>query len=117
MAADLMAGRGGGGTARPSLWQTPTPYVLLAVLFLMGMIAVPLLFLICCHRRRRAAARVDEAAPSMSPLVPLDREAPKLAVVMPGDKAPSFLASAEPFVPSVPLPTAATTDKDADASM
>jgi len=98
VAAELMAG----GGARPSPWRTPTPYLFLGLAFMMGLIAVALLVLICT-RRKPSSRRWDEeerAAPSsVRVLVPLDREAPKVVVVMAGDALPSFLASAKPLAP------------------
>nr|AGT15946.1 hypothetical protein SHCRBa_137_O14_F_70 [Saccharum hybrid cultivar R570] len=84
---------GGGGP--PSLWKTPTPYIFLSIAFMMGVIAVALLVLICT--RKKASSSSDEkAAAAARALVPLDRE-PKVVVFMPGDHAPSFLASAKPL--------------------
>ncbi|CAL5048821.1 unnamed protein product [Urochloa decumbens] len=87
VAAGLMAGGGG----RPSLWRTPTPYLFLGFAFMMGLIAVALLVLICT--RRKPSRDLEAQATS---LAPLDRE-PKVVVIMAGDLAPSFLASAKPL--------------------
>ncbi|PUZ59864.1 hypothetical protein GQ55_4G077500 [Panicum hallii var. hallii] len=87
------------GGPRPSLWRTPTPYLFLGFAFMMGLIAVALLVLICT--RRKPSRRGDEeraaAASSARVLAPLDREAPKVVVIMAGDALPSFLASAKPL--------------------
>ena len=105
-AAELMAG----GGARPtSLWRTPTPYLFLGFAFMMGLIAVALLVLICTRRKPSSRRGDDEerAASSSSVrvvLAQLDREAPKVVVVMAGDALPSFLASAKPLVVPSPGP-------------
>ncbi|TVU08223.1 hypothetical protein EJB05_41620, partial [Eragrostis curvula] len=99
VAADMMGAGAGGG--RPSLWRTPTPYLFLGFAFMMGLIAVALVVLICTRRKPSSrSAAGDEEAASVRVLVPLDRE-PKVVVIMAGDHAPSFLASAKPlaFVP------------------
>ncbi|CAL5041829.1 unnamed protein product [Urochloa decumbens] len=87
VAAELMAAGG-----RPSPWRTPTPYLFLGFAFMMGLIALALLVLICT---RRKPSRDLEA--QTSSLAPLDREPPKVVVIMAGDLAPSFLASAKPL--------------------
>ncbi|KAL6603022.1 hypothetical protein ACP70R_043383 [Stipagrostis hirtigluma subsp. patula] len=88
---------GGGGRAA-SLWRTPTPYLFLGFAVMMGLIAVALLVLICTRRKPSRLRRgpADEEASSVRVLVPLDRE-PKVVVIMAGDSAPSFLASAKPL--------------------
>jgi len=118
VAAELMAG----GGAQESPWRTPTPYLFLGLAFMMGLIAVALLVLICT-RRKPSSRRWDEeerAAPSsVRVLVPLDREAPKVVVVMAGDALPSFLASAKPLVvpsPGPPPPHAAPDEGGAAAA-
>ncbi|CAN6220722.1 unnamed protein product [Urochloa humidicola] len=88
VAVELMAGSGG----RPSPWRTPTPYLFLGFAFMMGLIAVALLVLICTRRKpSRRGADLEAQA-----LAPLDRE-PNVVVIMAGDLAPSFLASAKPI--------------------
>ncbi|KAG0515212.1 hypothetical protein BDA96_10G259200 [Sorghum bicolor] len=88
-----------------SLWRTPTPYILLVIGSMMFLIALVLLVLICARNSRRSSRRRgssdddEEEAPSsarMPVLKPLDRE-PKVAVIMAGERAPSFLASAKPL--------------------
>ncbi|XP_062178825.1 protein GLUTAMINE DUMPER 5-like [Phragmites australis] len=98
----------GGGT--PSLWRTPTPYLFLAFAVMMGLIAVALLVLICTRRKTSSRQEADEKAAFGRVLVPLDRE-PKVVVIMAGEHAPSFLASAKPlaFVPA-PAPRGAEAD-------
>ncbi|XP_066375117.1 protein GLUTAMINE DUMPER 6-like [Miscanthus floridulus] len=97
-----MRTEGAGGVLRPAscLWRTPTPYILLVVGSIMILIALVLLVLICARnrnsRRSRRPGSDDEAAPSARVLAPLDRE-PKVAVIMAGERAPSFLASAKPL--------------------
>ncbi|PUZ59863.1 hypothetical protein GQ55_4G077300 [Panicum hallii var. hallii] len=96
VAAELMAG----GGARPSLWRTPTPYLFLGFALMMGLIVVALLALICTRRlssSRRGAGGEEKAASVRGVLVPLDREAPGVVVIMAGDALPSFLASAKPL--------------------
>jgi hypothetical protein len=99
---------GGGGGGRPSLWATPTPYLLLGLsVVIMGVIVVALLVLICTRRdpassssSRQLVQEADDgekAASVRGVLVPLDREAPRVVVIMAGDAVPSFLASAKPL--------------------
>ncbi|CAN6177461.1 unnamed protein product [Urochloa humidicola] len=91
---ELMAGGGSG----PSPWRTPTPYLFLGFALMMGLIIVALFVLICTRSRsRRQEAGAEKAASSRGVLVPLDREAPRVVVIMAGDLAPSFLASARPL--------------------
>ncbi|CAN6194181.1 unnamed protein product [Urochloa humidicola] len=93
VAPELMAGGG-----RPSPWRTPTPYLFLGFAFMMGLIIVALLVLICTHRTSsRREAGGEKAASVRGVLVPLDREAPSVVVIMAGDLEPSFLASAKPL--------------------
>jgi hypothetical protein len=95
---------GGAGGPPPSPWRTPTPYIFLALSFMMGVVAVALAVLICMRKKlpssspqgadEKAAA---EAAAAARALDPLHRE-PKVVVFMPGDHdAPSFVASAKPL--------------------
>ncbi|XP_004967161.1 protein GLUTAMINE DUMPER 6 [Setaria italica] len=97
-----------GGGGRPSLWATPTPYLFLGLSVIMSVIVVALLVLLCCTHRRPSssctrqleeAGEGEKAASERGVLVPLDREAPRVVVVvMAGDDAlPSFLASAKPL--------------------
>ncbi|CAN6216238.1 unnamed protein product [Urochloa humidicola] len=96
---ELMAA--GGGGSGPSPWRTPTPYLFLGFGVMMGLIIVALLVLICTRRwssrRREAAAGAEKAASVHGVLMPLDREAPRVVVIMAGDALPSFLASAKPL--------------------
>ncbi|CAN6177459.1 unnamed protein product [Urochloa humidicola] len=101
VAAGVMPDGAGGGW-QPSLWRTPTPYLFLGVAAMMGVIVVALLVLLCT--RRRASSRQleeeadnDKASPARGLLLPLDREAPRVVVIMAGDRAPTFLASAAPL--------------------
>ncbi|KAF0931392.1 hypothetical protein E2562_004529 [Oryza meyeriana var. granulata] len=108
---------GGGGVAasgaavgHPGMWRTPTPYLFLGFALMMGLIAVALLVLVCTRRKHGGGGGRDdeEATTSVKVLVPLDRE-PKVVVIMAGDIAPSFLASAKPlasFLPTPPPPAA-----------
>ncbi|KAF8687814.1 hypothetical protein HU200_042753 [Digitaria exilis] len=95
------------------MWRTPTPYLFLGFAFMMGLIAVALLVLICTRRKpttgsssSRAAAGGGKAPSVRGVLVPLDREAPGVVVIMAGDVLPSFLASAKPLVAAFPAPAA-----------
>ena len=68
----------------------------------MALIAVALAVLLCSRRKEgRREEDLETAVPagmmSVRVLAPLDREAPKVVVVMAGDEAPSFLASATPL--------------------
>ncbi|KAL6874058.1 hypothetical protein ACP4OV_014140 [Aristida adscensionis] len=101
VSVDLVGGGGGGRPA--SLWRTPTPYLFLGFAVMMGLIAVALLVLICSRRKPSSSSRRDEeaAAAAARALAPLDRE-PKVVVIMAGDLAPSFLASAKPLAPAPP---------------
>ncbi|XP_040381498.1 protein GLUTAMINE DUMPER 6-like [Oryza brachyantha] len=107
---------GGGGVAaaaagagHPGMWRTPTPYLFLGFALMMGLIAVALLVLVCTRRKQGGRDGGDaEAASALKVLVPLDRE-PMAVVIMAGDTAPSFLASAKPlasFLPPPPPPSA-----------
>ncbi|CAD6336193.1 unnamed protein product [Miscanthus lutarioriparius] len=89
----LMAGA---GEAPPSSWRTPTPYIFLGLTFVMGVIAVALLVLICARKKASSSSSDEKATAAARALVPLDQE-PKVVVFMPGDHAPSFLASAKPL--------------------
>jgi hypothetical protein len=90
----LLAGGGG----RPSLWRTPTPYLFLGFATMMVLIAVALLALMCARRKASSSSSSanggDEKPASVRVLVPLDREPPKVVVVMAGDALPSFIAVA-----------------------
>ncbi|CAD6343475.1 unnamed protein product [Miscanthus lutarioriparius] len=82
---------------RPSPWRTPTPYIFLGITIIMGVIAVALLVLICTRKKASSSSSRQEADEKAArALAPLDRE-PKVVVFMPGDHAPSFLASAKPL--------------------
>ncbi|KAG2612994.1 protein GLUTAMINE DUMPER 4-like [Panicum virgatum] len=108
VAAELTAGGGG----RPSLWRTPTPYLFLGFVLMMGLIVAALLVLVCARRnaaRRGAGGGEGKAASVRGVLVPLDREAPGVVVIMAGDALPSFLASAKPLA-SLAAPRAGGAD-------
>ncbi|GJN38882.1 hypothetical protein PR202_gb27961 [Eleusine coracana subsp. coracana] len=107
----VAAGLVGGG--RPSLWHTPTPYLFLGFAFMMGLIAVALLVLICTRRKPSSGSSRRGGDDAVRVLVPLDRE-PKVVVIMAGDTAPSFLASAKPLAAFVPA-TATNNTGDDDA--
>jgi hypothetical protein len=62
----------------------------------MGVIAVALLVLICTRKKASSSSDEQKAAAAARALVPLGRE-PTVVVFMPGDHAPSFLASAKPL--------------------
>nr|CAB3470925.1 unnamed protein product [Digitaria exilis] len=99
----------GGGGWPPSPWRTPTPYLFLALTAMMAAIVVALLVLVCTRRktgqpsssssRRQPETEPDggEKVASVPMLVPLDREEPKVVVIMAGERAPSFLATAKPL--------------------
>ncbi|KAI4983524.1 hypothetical protein ZWY2020_025390 [Hordeum vulgare] len=84
----------------PPFWSTPTPYLFIGFAVVMSLIAVALAVLLC-SRRREGGREDEEAVPagmmSVRVLTPLDREVPKVVVVMAGDDMPSFLASATPL--------------------
>ncbi|CAN6216239.1 unnamed protein product [Urochloa humidicola] len=107
-AAGLMPG---GGGWQPSLWRTPTPYLFLGVAAMMAVIVVALLVLLCTRRRTSSrqleGAGSEKASPARGLLAPLDREAPMIAVIMAGERAPSFLASAAPLALATSGATAA----------
>jgi hypothetical protein len=96
-------GAAGGGFQPPPFWSTPTPYLFIGFAIVMSLIAVALAVLLCSRRnegqRREDDQEVIVQAGMMSVrvLAPLDRESPKVVVVMAGDDAPSFLASATPL--------------------
>jgi hypothetical protein len=86
----------GGVGGRQSVWHTPTPYLFLGIVFLMGLIAVALLVLICIDRKSSSSSSRrcgDEEAASVRVPVPLDNEPKVVVVIMAGDTAPSFLAA------------------------
>ncbi|CAL5053874.1 unnamed protein product [Urochloa decumbens] len=95
----------GGGVRHPSLWRTPTPYLFLGVAAMMAVIVVALLVLLCTRRRNPSSRQLEDAADGGGDkaasvggvLVPLDREPCRVVVIMAGDRAPSFLASAKPL--------------------
>ncbi|CAL5039502.1 unnamed protein product [Urochloa decumbens] len=97
----------GGGVRHPSLWRTPTPYLFLGVAAMMAVIVVALLVLLCTRRRNDPSRQLqeagggggggDKAASAGGVLVPLDREPCRVVVIMAGERAPSFLASAKPL--------------------
>ncbi|KAM0868768.1 hypothetical protein ACQ4PT_041109 [Festuca glaucescens] len=92
----------GGGVQPPPFWSTPTPYLFIGFGIVMSLIAVALAVLLCSRRkegRREDQEEVIVQAGMMSVrvLAPLNRESPKVVVVMAGDDAPSFLASATPL--------------------
>jgi hypothetical protein len=93
---------GGVGVQPPPFWSTPTPYLFIGFGIVMSLIAVALAVLLCS--RHKEGRREDEeevivqaGMMSVRVLAPLDRESPKVVVVMAGDEAPSFLASATPL--------------------
>jgi hypothetical protein len=90
-----------GGVQPPPFWSTPTPYLFIGFAVVMGLIAVALAVLLCSRRREGRRDEEDMIVPagmmSVRVLAPLDRESPKVVVVMAGDDAPSFLASATPL--------------------
>ncbi|KAG8058340.1 hypothetical protein GUJ93_ZPchr0002g25716 [Zizania palustris] len=89
----------------PPFWSTPTPYLFIGFGVVMALIAVALAVLLCARRNEGAGRRHgadEEAVPpgmmSVRVLAPMDREAPpRVVVVMAGDDAPSFIASATPL--------------------
>jgi len=92
----------GGGVTPPPFWSTPTPYLFIGFGIVMGLIAVALAVLLCSRRREgrredQEEVIVQAGMMSVRVLAPLDRESPKVVVVMAGDDAPSFLASATPL--------------------
>ncbi|KAL5200227.1 hypothetical protein ABZP36_021430 [Zizania latifolia] len=95
-------GAAGAGAGHPGMWRTPTPYLFVGFAVMMGLIAVALLVLVCT-RRKPGGREDEEAAASVKGLAPLDRE-PKVVVIMAGDSAPSFIASAKPLASFVPPP-------------
>ncbi|GJM90472.1 hypothetical protein PR202_ga06753 [Eleusine coracana subsp. coracana] len=90
----------------PPFWSTPTPYLFIGFAVVMTLIAVALAVLLCSRRKEdeeEEARRRGEAREVLSVrvLAPLDREDARVVVVMAGDHAPSFLASAVPFATSL----------------
>ncbi|XP_062221252.1 protein GLUTAMINE DUMPER 6-like [Phragmites australis] len=87
----------------PPFWSTPTPYLFIGFAVVMALIAVALAVLICSRRKEEEGPRsrgAGEEVMSVRVLTPLGREdaaMPKVVVVMAGDHAPSFLASAVPL--------------------
>jgi hypothetical protein len=90
-------GYSGGNYAQPPpFWSTPTPYLLVGFAVVMSLIAVALAVLLCSRRK-------EEGRQEVVSVRVLDREdaaVPRVVVVMAGDHAPSFLASAAPFASS-----------------
>lgn len=90
--------RVGGVPPASRLWRTPTPYILLVIGSLMLLIALVLLVLICARNSRLSRRRQSGEAPSARVLLaPLDREPKQVAVIMAGERTPSFLASVKPL--------------------
>uniref|UniRef100_A0ACD5V8C8 Uncharacterized protein n=1 Tax=Avena sativa TaxID=4498 RepID=A0ACD5V8C8_AVESA len=92
----------GGGVQLPPFWSTPTPYLFIGFAVVMSLIAVALAVLLCSRpkegrREENQEMTVPAGMMSVRVLTPLDRESPKVVVVMAGDDAPSFLASATPL--------------------
>jgi hypothetical protein len=96
-------GGAGGGVQPPPFWSTPTPYLFIGFAIVMSLIAVALAELLCSRRKEGQSREEDQEViaqagmMSVRVLAPLDRESPKVIVVMAGDDAPSFLASATPL--------------------
>uniref|UniRef100_A0ACD5YRQ2 Uncharacterized protein n=1 Tax=Avena sativa TaxID=4498 RepID=A0ACD5YRQ2_AVESA len=97
-------GSGSGGAVQPPpFWSTPTPYLFISFGIVMALIAVALAVLLCSRRKEERRDEdqeeviVQAGTMSVRVLAPLDRESPKVVVVMAGDDAPSFLASATPL--------------------
>ncbi|XP_047076480.1 protein GLUTAMINE DUMPER 6-like [Lolium rigidum] len=94
---------GAGGAVQPlPFWSTPTPYLFIGFGIVMSLIAVALAVLLCSrrkkgHREEDQEVIVQAGMMSVRVLAPVDRESPKVVVVMAGDDAPSFLASATPL--------------------
>ncbi|XP_051196406.1 protein GLUTAMINE DUMPER 6 [Lolium perenne] len=90
-----------GGVHPPPFWSTPTPYLFMGFAIVMSLIAVALAVLLCSRRKEGRRGEEEMIIPagmmSVRVLAPLDRESPKVVVVMAGDDAPSFLASATPL--------------------
>jgi hypothetical protein len=90
-----------GGFHPPPFWSTPTPYLFMGFAIVMSLIAVALAVLLCSRRKEGRREEEEMIIPagmmSVRVLAPLDRESPKVVVVMAGDDAPSFLASATPL--------------------
>ncbi|GJN19243.1 hypothetical protein PR202_gb06492 [Eleusine coracana subsp. coracana] len=92
----------------PPFWSTPTPYLFIGFAVVMTLIAVALAVLLCSRRkedeeeeaRRRGEGREVLSVRVLSPLDREDAAVPRVVVVMAGDHAPSFLASAVPFATS-----------------
>jgi hypothetical protein len=91
-------GYGGGHAQPPPFWSTPTSYLFIGFAVVMSLIAVALAVLLCSRRKEEEEGRQEVV--SVRVLAPLDREdaaVPRVVVIMAGDHAPSFLASAAPF--------------------
>ncbi|TXG51565.1 hypothetical protein EZV62_024089 [Acer yangbiense] len=69
-------------------WNSPLPYVFGGLLLIFGVIAIALLFLVCCHN-----SSSDEKEDKSTEIVqlPADSE-PEIVVIMAGDDHPTYIA-------------------------
>ena len=80
-------------------WDTPVPYLFGGIGVLLGVIMVALFILSCCHHRSSDNENKEE-----KPMKVVNTEANpemKIAVIMPGDDNPTYVAKPAP----VTMPT------------
>lgn len=81
-------------------WNSPTPYLLGAIIVVLGLIALALLMLVCSYRKRSDephlsafdGEHIGREVPVISANTELDTK-PKVVVIMAGDDVPTFYAA------------------------
>ncbi|KAJ8430834.1 hypothetical protein Cgig2_034161 [Carnegiea gigantea] len=79
-------------------WNSPTPYLFIGIILLLGLIAAALVILACSFRKRPSPSASDDdewAVPGKRTALELD-PGPKIVVIMAGDDKPTYLAKPVP---------------------
>lgn len=82
--------RASNSTANIHTWNSPVPY-LFGGLGLMSLLIATALIILACSYRKRPESQAGGKPANNPAILPLDPE-PRIAVAMPGDDLPSFLA-------------------------